>query len=273
MIDKKVKYVYFDLDGTVAQKDGKISNENIKAIKYLQSKGIKVGIATGRTIHTMQEEIDIIQPNLPIITANGSVILSKNKSILSETHLSYDSWKVIDTLIDSGFSFLIYTKSGIYTNNENNVFFRKLFDRATNYDEKYINFELEPITNIAWLKRKKTYKILVPFDSEYEKDILISKLEIFNSIDCFASSGNVLEICPKNISKGNAIKTIALASEIDIKEMIVFGDNDNDISMFNFVDDSICLLNGSDAAKNASKFVTELDCESNGFADFVFKYI
>lgn len=273
MIEKKVKYVYFDLDGTIAKKDGKISDENIKAIKYLKSKGIKVGIATGRTFHTMQEEIDKIQPNLPIITANGGVILSKNNSILSETHLSYDSWKVMDTLIDSGFSFLIYTKSGIYTNNENNVFFRKLFDRAIKYDEKYINFELEPISNISWLKRKKIYKILVPFDSEYEKDILISKLKNIETIDCFASSGNVLEICPKNINKGNAIKTIALATEIDVKDMIVFGDNDNDVSMFKFVNDSVCLLNGSDEAKNSSKFVTELDCENNGFADFVFKYL
>lgn len=273
MIEKKVKYVYIDLDGTVAKKDGKISPENMKAIKYLQSKGIKVGIATGRTIHTMQEEIDKIEPNLPIISANGGVILSKNKSILSETHLSYDSWKIIDTLIDTGFSFLIYTKYGIYTNNENNAFFRKLFDRAVKYEEKYINFDLEPITNISWLKRKKIYKILVPFDSEYEKEILISKLNQIDTIDCFASSGNVLEICPKNINKGNAIKTVALATEIDLKEMIVFGDNDNDISMFEFVNDSICLLNGSENAKNAAKFITELDCENNGFADFVFKYL
>lgn len=272
MIDKKIKYVYFDLDGTIAQKDGKISDENIRAIKYLQSNGIKVGIATGRTIQTMQEEIDKIQPNLPIITANGSAILSKNKSILNETFLSYDSWIVIDTLIDFGFSFIIYTKNGIYTNNENNVFFRRLFDRVSKYDDKYKNFELEEVKNIAWLKRKKTYKILVSFDSEYEKEMLISKLSEINSIDCFASSGNVLEICPKNVSKGNAIKTISSAMEININEMIVFGDNDNDVSMFKLVNNSVCLLNGSEEAKKFAKFITELDCENNGFANFVFKY-
>lgn len=267
-----IKYVYVDLDGTIVNSNGIISTENIKAIRYLQSKSIRVGIVSGRCFFNMQEEIDIVKPNLPIIGCNGSTIYSTNKTIVDEEQLPFSSKKVIDILIDYGFSFVIYSPTGIYTNSENNYYFRKLFQRILNYEEKYRIFEFEQVNNLDWLKSKKKYKILVSYDTPYEKELLEDKLKNIEDINLVFMSEGMLEINSKKASKGIALKRVTTSLSINMDEVMVFGDNHNDLSMFNVVKNSVSMLNASDEIKEKTKYVTEKTCDDDGFANFVFKY-
>ena len=83
---KDIKYVYFDLDGTLSNSYGLISEETIKAIQLLHDHNIKVGIATGRYAMMFEDVVLKLQVNLPIIGASVSnigydIVLSKNKIV------------------------------------------------------------------------------------------------------------------------------------------------------------------------------------------------
>ncbi|WP_412032670.1 HAD family hydrolase [Malacoplasma muris] len=266
-----IKYVYVDLDGTTTNSTSRFSQRTLEAFRHLKNKGIRIGIITGRSIHTMQYEMDELCPELPSITINGAAIYSKNKTLIDETPLLFESNKVIDLFNKFGFSFMLYTKNGLYSNNDNNYFFRKLFDKINNYPDKYKNFELESIPSETWLKKRRAYKLLAWYDSESEKELLINNLQSINNINFYSSGEGLMDVCHKNVSKGRALKTIVNALQIDLNELIVFGDNENDISMFEVAKHSVAMSNANDNVKSYAKYVTELDCENDGFADYVFK--
>lgn len=265
---ENIKYIYFDLDGTIVDNNYNISETNLKAIDYLKSKNIKVGIITGRSIHTVNEIIDKINPDLPTIVLNGGAIYDGNE-IFEEKFIGYSSWNAIETIVDLGFNFSIYTKIGIYSNSFNNKNYRKLFDRVRDYETKYRTFEMDVIENINWLKRKRIYKIGIQIDSVAEKELLINKLNHLEDIEICCSSDSQLDILPKDVSKGNALKLVSIVSEININELMVIGDNDNDVSMFDLVPVSVVMRNGSDLAKQHGKIITQRTCEDNGFAHFI----
>ena len=45
----KIKAIALDLDGTLLTSDKKISDINKEVLKYLENKGVKIFIVTGRT--------------------------------------------------------------------------------------------------------------------------------------------------------------------------------------------------------------------------------
>lgn len=266
-----IKYIYVDLDGTTTNSTTRFSSKTLEAFKYLKNKGIKVGIISGRSIHTMQHELDELKPELPIVTVNGAAIYSKNRSIIDETLLPFESHKAIDIFLTFGFSFMVYAKNGLYSNNDNNYFFRKLFDKVVEYPDDYKNFELESIPSITWLKKRKAYKLLVWYDSEVEKNLLIDNLQKIPTLNVYSSGENLLDICNVTVSKGNALKLVSSALQIDLNELLVFGDNENDISMFQFAKHSVAMANANENVKSYAEHITDVSCEEDGFADFIFK--
>ena len=70
-----------------------------------------------------------------------------------------------------------------------------------------------------------------------------------------------------------AINWIFRATEKDLEELIVFGDNENDISMFKITPNSVVLSSGSDEAKQNATYATEKPSNESGVADFIFKYL
>ena len=103
---KNIKYAYFDLDGTLSNSYGLISEETIKAIQLLHDHNIKVGIATGRYAMMFEDVVLKLQVNLPIIGASVSnigydIVLSKNEIVYGGHNkgvaLQYlDEHKIID---------------------------------------------------------------------------------------------------------------------------------------------------------------------------------
>lgn len=72
----KYKLIALDLDGTTARRN-RISKQNVTAIKWALANGIKVIIATGRSICAIRKvakKLGIIENKMPVIAFNGGVI-------------------------------------------------------------------------------------------------------------------------------------------------------------------------------------------------------
>ena len=89
----------------------------------------------------------------------------------------------------------------------------------------------------------------------------------------FQTTNVMIEFMDKRVSKGNALEIFCKDNNIDLKDVMAFGDQANDISMIKVAGIGVCLANGSQETKDASDYVTDLPVEEDGFADFIEKHI
>lgn len=273
MMNKKIKYAYFDLDGTIVGKDWKISEENIKAIYYLKNKGVKIGIATGRSHFMTQYAINELEPDLPTIVMNGGCIINNDLNVLDSNYIDFREYlSVIDIFKKNDVHFMVYTIDGIYSSKADIPFFEKIRnDVLNNRYKKTFKLVYEP--NYDKFKRLNAIKILVPFETEEQKENYVTLLKDFNTFELVTSQHDLIDIFSNKTSKGKAINWIFRATEKDLEELIVFGDNENDISMFKITPNSVVLSSGSDEAKQNATYATEKPSNESGVADFIFKYL
>ena len=79
---KPVKLIAIDMDGTLLNDRHEISEDNRKAIKQAQEKGIHVVISTGRTRMTCDELVDSLSLSTYLITVNGSEIWDGTRTLV-----------------------------------------------------------------------------------------------------------------------------------------------------------------------------------------------
>lgn len=80
------------------------------------------------------------------------------------------------------------------------------------------------------------------------------------------------DVANVGVSKGNGIKNFCKNLNIDLKDTIAIGDEDNDISMFNVVGYKVAMGNGSKELKKYADEITETN-DNDGVAVFLEKLV
>ena len=93
-----------------------------------------------------------------------------------------------------------------------------------------------------------------------------------NSVDCFESGDHSLEINYKDVSKGNAIKSLLDKYKIKEEELVCIGDNENDISMIKLAGLGIAMGNAISEVKNIADYITDTN-KRDGVAKAIEKFI
>lgn len=91
---KELPIVYFDLDGSMLNKDNKIEKEVEESIKKYKRMGGHIGIATGRSYLESIDFIKQIQPDMPCTFLNGR-ILYDNGDFIHASDFPRDIYKYI----------------------------------------------------------------------------------------------------------------------------------------------------------------------------------
>lgn len=100
-------------------------------------------------------------------------------------------------------------------------------------------------------------------------------MNYFKNLDRFSvfSSGNHnFEIVNKHTSKGASLERLASNLSISLEETMAFGDNYNDLSMFERVKYSVAMGNADENIKSICKLVADTNY-NNGVAKMIYKFI
>ena len=89
----------------------------------------------------------------------------------------------------------------------------------------------------------------------------------------FKTNPQSFEFTDCRASKGVALENFCVLHQIDIADAYGFGDTTNDNEMLKKAGVGVCLLNGSDDTKVCADYITDLDVEHEGFADFIEKNV
>lgn len=260
------KLIAVDVDGTLLNSAGILTEETKKAITACVERGVIFSISSGRPIQGVEYLNKMLGLDLPFITYNGAmVVMGKSKEILYEQKLSSQNAK---NIIELGKKFdttiMVWMENKLYTN--------ELNDRTNKYKEIA---KVEPILidDVDELIKNGVTKIL--WYDEIEK---IERYQsevgkyLFDSVNYHTSRPMFLEFVDINASKAIAMKRLGDHFGIEQSEMIAIGDGYNDLSMIEYAGLGVAMGNSKEAIKEKADFTT-LSNDEDGVAHVIHKFI
>lgn len=249
-----------DLDGTLLDKEKNISDYSIKVINNFIEKGNNFTVATARSLSSAKDIIEPLNIKLPIILNNGGFIYDPIKKInLVSNYMNNETSKELLLDIDKmGLNPFIHLED----NKVNKMYYKGVF----NYGEKFyydnrikvgdkrftkvneFNIENKDIITVFLIGKKEELNELYLFlKQKYDN------LQFHFFLDVY-SNYHWLEINSHKATKKNGIKF--LKNYLKVNKVSCFGDNLNDISMFEECDYSYAVKNAhEDLIKISTKVI------------------
>ncbi|MCY1569242.1 Cof-type HAD-IIB family hydrolase [Staphylococcus pettenkoferi] len=283
-----IKLIASDMDGTLLNASHEISEKNAEAIRYAQSLGVTVIIATGRAFYEASTPLEHSDLKVPYICLNGAEVRDESFNIISTSNLNHELVQRITTELDNeDVYYQIYTNRGIYTENPDRdlEIYVDIAERAGQQaDVEKIKHAIQDRIDNGSLKVVEDYskiesvpgelimKILA-FDSDLEKIDRVSKrLSESNHLAISSSSRGNIEITHSDAQKGIALESIAEKLGVDMDEVMAIGDNLNDVSMLSRVGYPVAMENATDEVKAVANYLTESN-EQDGVGNAIIKYL
>ena len=287
-----LKLLAIDLDGTLLNSYGDISNENKEAIKYALNKGVEVVLASGRDPLTMQKISRELGIENYLIAGNGASVydIKAQKNIYENFIDTNKALKIIKMCKENSIFFNLYTDKGIITESLN--FNVKVFNSENNHkaSEKQTNIEIvKDIYEYAQNNPLNILKIIICDDSKIIFNNISQKLKQIKGIevlDVAHMSRKIIrvgteeveieyyytEVSSKDVDKWNAIEYLINILQIKKEEVMAIGDNINDKKMVQNSAVGVAMGKSALAIKNIGDFITE-DNNSNGVEKAIYQYI
>lgn len=245
------KLVAIDLDGTMLNKYGVITENTKNVIKKVQEKGVEVIIASGRPINSVKNFSKEINSQKYFISGNGAITYDiKNDKILYENILNKNKvLQVIKICEENSIYYNVYTENGIIAKNlnYNTLYYYKENINKSEENKTHINM-VENMYDYIDNRNEKILKIMICdgsktiFNSIMKKIREITDIEI---LDVSHMSRKIIkqgteeialeyfytEISAKDVDKWNALEKLIELMNITKEEVVTIGDNANDIKM------------------------------------------
>ena len=231
-----MKRIYIsDLDGTLLNSQGYISDYTIKTINDLVERGMIFTYATARSLVSAAPVTKGLTKNLPLIIYNGTFIVNvETGKIIHKNVFNNDQVSLVKQIMDK-----YSIKPMVYALVNDR-------ERVT-----IINEDLHPGTKHYLNNRKNDYRMNLTNNGDelYQGDIFY--FTIINDKERLEQYW--LEIMPKSASKANAI--LKLKEILGCDEVISFGDAINDIPMFEISDQCYAMENAVSKLKEKATAV------------------
>lgn len=251
VMNPNIKAVFFDIDGTLfSLKTKSVPESTQNALKVLRQKGIKVIVATGRSIndlhHIKHLEFD------GFLTFNGGYCMTVDgKVMFRETIHADDIKNLIHHSAKTSIAFSLMYEDKV-----------RISHKSPEVMELYehVNIAVPPTYDHEDADFENVLQVNVFIGPESED--LFMKEVMPNSLSSRWTS-LFADVNPGGISKQKGVQLFCDHFNIDISETMAFGDGGNDISMLKFVKIGVAMGNAGDNVKEAADFVTK-DVDDNG---------
>lgn len=238
--------IVLDLDGTLLNSNKEVSKRSLEVLLKCNQIGIKIIIATARPPRS-------VRSLLPIELLDISSFVFYNGALIVDTHMEWEEHLPMDiTYVADVLDFCsanlpdctvsLEVKDEWYANREilDFVGFNPLF---------------RPIVcTYGELKQYIATKILITDfgDPEELRHTFENKVHFV-----ITDQGDLIQIMNKSVSKATGILKLVSNYGIDISEVMVFGDDYNDLEMFKMSAYSVAMMNAVEELKELANEITD----------------
>jgi Cof subfamily protein (haloacid dehalogenase superfamily) len=212
-----------DYDGTL-HIDGEVSEETLNEIKRFRAAGNLFGIATGRSLNSISEQVK--QYNIPvdfIIGNNGSVAVDGNRELLYHHFMNFDRVdEIIKRLPSEGVVFY-GVSDGI------NVGLHDRLDQRKHVDSTFI--EIGDV-----LDKEQAVGMFIRLDTDEQAEQFANELNeaYYGEIRAYNFT-HYVDILNYGVTKSNGINQLIEIMDLDV-DVFTIGDSFNDIPMIKAFD-------------------------------------
>lgn len=258
---KDIETIVFDIDGTLVNSDGIITDKTREAIIEVQDQGVHIVLASGRPFKSMlslAKELELDKHKGVILCNNGALAYDTKKSeIIFETPLDHElvleileriDGRPIAPMIEKGDELLVKDiDSGIITLDGVRM-------DIIRTEASYGNYNLREVNPIEDYVDHPINKIITVVDPEEVVATIDEFKEIFEGrVHVVQTSPFYMEFVMPQVSKSYGLEKLGLSHDT----MMAFGDSMNDREMLEYAKYPVAMGNALDPVKDIAYYVTD----------------
>lgn len=270
---KDIKLIITDLDGTLLNKKGKVTDNIKEALKILSKKGVKTTLASGRLYNSMLTIAESLNIDLPLISLDGALIKNRNGSFTLYMASLRPNFvrKAVNLAEQNLVQIGLCSQDEIYYTEESSTLPMILDKNGSNY--KKVEIKDEYLENIL--------EIIMASDNKKNLEKIARKLSFpysfFTSVNIYRSLtySNIFYLeCKKSTSsKSNAFYKLLKYLKIKEKNTLVAGDWYNDIPIFETKAIKVALKNSILKLKQKADIIVNKTNDEEGLLEVFEKII
>lgn len=287
------KLMAIDLDGTLLNSFGEVSEETKKALKLAKEQGTEIVLASGRPISSTESLAVELGVDNYLISGNGAAVYDiQNQKIIYDRFLSKEQVLYIAKMCEeNSFFYNVYTEDEVIASslNYNVLFYHKENVKKIEEKRTHINVVQNIAEYIEQSGKEKFLKITVCDESQFIFNSIMKRLKAIQGIDvlevAYMSRKKIkdgtedvdiqyyyTEITNENVNKWSAIEFLLNKLNINKEEVIAIGDNVNDKEMIEEAGLGVVMGNSNPKMKEiADKIVA--DNNSEGVLEAIKNYV
>ena len=237
-----IKAIAIDLDGTLLTTQQKITDATINTLRYAMDKGIRVVIATGRSLDSAISFVEQVGTTFPLICYNGSCIHdhTTKQDIYHATMDADICAELINIAKTTDAHLHAFLNHELYVLEKSSH--AKSIESTTNRIRKIIDFD-----RVGPVRFTKAM-----FVGEKSANELIRKhlqAKFGDRLYMVYSHDNYFEIMTGGVTKGSSLKYLLDMYSITADETMAFGDAENDREMLAWARYGVAMGNAFDNVK------------------------
>lgn len=254
------KLIAIDLDGTLLNSQGRVSERTGEALKHARAAGIVLAPATARWYQAAVRPFEALSIPVAAIASAGADVRALDGSVVEQRALDGDFAVFLAGLCDrAGWTATLSTPERAYRRAN------ELPPWAANAPEW-----LKPVTTFEGAHLESALSVLAeaaPGDAHLpELEAWAGRVSLYSAV---AFNGDALiTITAPGIDKGSGLLALCRHLGIEPAEAVAIGDSEVDIPMFRIAGTSVAMANGTDEAKSAANQAT-LGADDDGVAVFI----
>ena len=271
------KLVAIDLDGTMLNQYGIVTQKTKNSIKKAQENGIEIMIASGRPIDSVKTISKEIGSENYFISGNGSIIydIKKDEIIYENVLKKQKALEIIKICEENSIFYNVYTEKEIIAKNlqYNVLYYHKENLTKSEEDKTHVNI-VEDIYDYIEKTDSKVLKVMICDKHQTIFNAIIRKLKEVDDIEVLEVSHMsrkiirqgteeipieyfYTEISAKNVDKWTALEFLKEKLQISSEEIVAIGDNVNDKKMIEKSGYGIAMGQSAPQIKEIADYVTD----------------
>lgn len=254
-----IKLIALDLDGTLNNDQKQITPKTHAALMEAQRRGIRLALASARPSPGLFRERDCLQmqgfEGILMSYNGGRITDAATGRVLFETAMDLQQAKFVlrqlerlpvTPILDDGVQFFVTDPDGY----------------KVAYECRNNNMACRCVENLADFLPVPPVKILMSVQPEQLEQVQEQIADFLpKELSVVQTAAFYLEVIPSQINKGQGIRSICEVLGIEPKQVIAFGDAENDIPMLQAAGIGVAMGNAADAVKAAADYVTDSNNE------------
>ncbi len=285
-MSKKYKLICMDMDGTLLDKDGVLSQYSESVLKRARDKGAILCLATARPLFEMIAYCVQLGIDFPVVICNGAYVYDvKNDKFWHETDLPVEeAMDILHYCKENNLFWTLMTHDTVYFPEDAKRFidmnaqvnrYYKIVQDARDANGLPMHNRQVLYTDDQWRSVLEKGACKITVEGSPEKMAIVDRFYQSDRKYCTVSkqaSNNVREITYCSADKWKGIKIVAEKLGVPDDEICTFGDNLNDLEMIRNCKTSFVMANGDERIFKYATHVVDSNI-NDGVAKAIEEYI